>query len=153
MPGMLGAFSFLWHIPMPWGWNALPMGVLIPMIPMGILVAGMFLWPWLERGITGDNREHHILDRPRNAPGRTAFGVAIVIFYCVMWPAASSEKMAVFFSVSLNDVAYVLRFLLIFGPIIGLIVTKSICLALQRKDREIALHGYDAGVIEFRPEA
>jgi len=152
MPGMLGDFSFLWHIPMPWGWNALPMGVLIPMIPMGILVAGMFLWPWLERGITGDNREHHILDRPRNAPGRTAFGVAIVIFYCVMWAAASSDLMAVFFSVSLNDVAYVLRFLLIFGPIIGFIVTKRICLALQRKDREIALHGYETGVIEFSPE-
>ena len=152
MPGMLGDFSFLWHIPMPWGWNALPMGVLIPLIPMGLLVVGMFLWPWLERGITKDNREHHILDRPRNAPGRTAFGVAIVIFYCVMWAAASSDLMAVFFSMSLNDVAYVLRFLLIFGPIIGFIVTKRICLALQRKDREIALHGRETGVIEYSPE-
>ena len=152
MPGMLGDFSFLWHIPMPWGWNALPMGVLIPLIPMGLLVVGMFLWPWLERGITKDNREHHILDRPRNAPGRTAFGVAIVTFYCVMWAAASSDLMAVFFSMSLNDVAYVLRFLLIFGPFIAFIVTKRICLALQRKDREIALHGRETGVIEYSPE-
>ena len=152
MPGMLGDFSFLWHIPMPWGWNALPMGVLVPMIPMGILVAGMFAWPWIERGITGDNREHHILDRPRNAPGRTAVGVATIIFYCVMWAAASSDLMATHFLLSLNDVAYILRFLLIFGPIIGFIVTKRICLALQRKDREIALHGRETGVIEFTPE-
>lgn len=152
MPGMLGDFSFLWHIPMPWGWNALPMGVLIPLIPMGLLVVGMFIWPWLERGITKDNREHHILDRPRNAPGRTSFGVAIVIFYCVMWAAASSDLMAVAFSLSLNDVAYVLRFLLIVGPIVGYIVTKRVCLALQRKDREIALHGHETGVIEYSPE-
>lgn len=152
MPGMLGDFSFLWHIPMPWGWNALPMGVLIPLMPMGALIAGMFVWPWIERGITGDNREHHILDRPRNAPGRTAVGVAAVIFYGVMWAAASSDLMAVFFMMSLNDVAYVLRFLLIFGPIIGYIVTKRVCLALQRKDREIALHGRETGVIEFTPE-
>ncbi|HJF14546.1 MAG TPA: ubiquinol-cytochrome c reductase cytochrome b subunit [Enteractinococcus helveticum] len=152
MPGMLGDFSFLWHIPMPWGWNALPMGILVPMIPMGILVVGMFAWPWIERGITGDNREHHILDRPRNAPGRTAVGVATVIFYCVMWAAASSDLMATHFKMSLNDVAYILRFLLIFGPIIGFIVTKRICLALQRKDREIALHGRETGVIEFTPE-
>ncbi|HIY86006.1 MAG TPA: cytochrome bc complex cytochrome b subunit [Candidatus Yaniella excrementavium] len=152
MPGMLGDFSFLWHIPMPWGWNALPLGVLLPMIPAGALIVGMVLWPWIERGISGDNREHHILDRPRNAPGRTAAGVAGVIFYCVMWAAASSDLMAVYFMLSLNDVAYILRFLIIAGPIIGFIVTKRICLALQRKDREIALHGRETGIIEWTPE-
>lgn len=152
MPGMLGDFSLLWHIPMPWGWNALPLGVLIPMMPAGALIVGMFLWPWIERGISGDNREHHILDRPRNAPGRTAVGAAAVIFYCVMWAAASSDLMAVYFMMSLNDVAYILRFLIIAGPILGFIVTKRICLALQRKDREIALHGRETGVIEWTPE-
>ena len=152
MPGTLGDFSFLWHIPMPWGWNAIPLGVLIPMMPAGALIAGMVLWPWIERGISGDNREHHILDRPRNAPGRTAAGVAAVIFYCVMWAAASSDLMAVYFMLSLNDVAYALRFLIIAGPIIGFIVTKRICLALQRKDREIALHGRETGIIEWTPE-
>jgi len=152
MPGMLGDFSFLWYLPLPWGWNALPMGVLIPMLPAGALILGMVLWPWIERGVSGDNREHHILDRPRNAPGRTAAGVAGVIFYSVMWLAASSDLIAVFFKMSLNDVAYVLRVLIILGPILGFIVTKRICLALQRKDREIALHGRETGVIEFSPE-
>lgn len=152
MPGMLGDFSFLWHLPLPWGWNALPMGVLIPMLPAGALILGMVLWPWIERGVSGDNREHHILDRPRNAPGRTAAGVAGVIFYSVMWLAASSDLIAVYFKMSLNDVAYVLRVLIILGPILGFIITKRICLALQRKDREIALHGRETGVIEFSPE-
>ena len=60
--------------------------------------------------------------------------------------------MAVYFMLSLNDVAYILRFLIIAGPIIGFIVTKRICLALQRKDREIALHGRETGIIEWTPE-
>src|SRR5699024_7516459 len=79
-------------------------------------------------------------------------GVAGVIFYSVMWLAASSDLFAVYFKMSLNDVAYVLRVLIILGPILGFIITKRICLALQRKDREIALHGRETGVNEFRPE-
>ncbi|AXR73564.1 ubiquinol-cytochrome c reductase cytochrome b subunit [Auritidibacter sp. NML130574] len=151
MPGMLGDYSFLWHIPTPWGENALPMGVLTPLIPMALLILGMFVWPWIERWITKDNREHHVLDRPRNAPGRTGVGVAGVIFYCVMWAAASSDLIATHFHVSLNDVTYVLRVLYFLGPILGFIITRRVCLSLQRKDREIALHGREAGIIQMSP--
>src|SRR5690625_3227750 len=112
----------------------------------------MFACPLIERALIRDNSEHHSLECQRHAPGRTAVGVATVIFYCVMWAAASSDLMATHFMMSLNDVAYILRFLLIFGPIIGFIITKRICLALQRKDREIALHGRETGIIEFSPE-
>ena len=153
MPGMLGDFSFKWDIPLPWGTNTLALGVLLPaLVPAGILFGLMFGWPWIERWITKDDREHHILDRPRNAPTRTGVGVAGVVWYCVMWAAASSDLIATHFHVSLNDVTYWLRFLFIFGPIIGFIITKRVCLALQRKDREIVLHGREAGVIEMTPE-
>ncbi|MGM7667365.1 cytochrome bc1 complex cytochrome b subunit [Microbacterium sp. A93] len=153
MPGMLGEFSFKWDIPLPWGTNTLALGVLLPaLIPAGILFGVMFGWPWIERWITKDNREHHILDRPRNAPTRTGVGVAGIVWYCVMWAAASSDLIATHFHVSLNDVTYWLRALFIFGPIIGYIITKRVCLALQRKDREIVLHGREAGVIEMTPE-
>ncbi|MDI3331050.1 MAG: ubiquinol-cytochrome c reductase cytochrome b subunit [Micrococcus sp.] len=152
MPGMLGDFSFKWDIPMPWGTNTLPMGVLIPMIPAAVLILTMIIWPWLERWVTKDSREHHILDRPRNAPTRTGIGVAGIIWYCTMWAAASSDLMATHFHVSLNDVTYWLRAIFILGPFIGFIITKRICLALQRKDREIVLHGREAGVIEMTPD-
>ena len=151
MPGVLGDFSFKWDIPLPWGVNSIPLAVLLPMIPIGLLMVGMIVWPWIERWITRDDREHHLLDRPRNAPFRTAAGVAGVIFYCVMWAAASSDLIATHFHMSLNDVLYILRFLYFAGPIIGFIVTRRICLALQRKDREIVLHGREAGVIEMTP--
>ena len=32
----------------------------------------LMLLPFLEAWITGDKREHHLLERPRNAPTRTA---------------------------------------------------------------------------------
>ena len=153
MPGMIGDFSFLWNIPMPWGSSvSLPMGVLLPLVPAGALIVGMMAWPWIERWITKDDREHHILDRPRNAPTRTGIGVAGVIFYCTMWAAASSDLIATHFKLSLNDVLYFLRALFFLGPIIGFLITRRICLALQRKDRELVLHGHEAGVIEMSPE-
>jgi ubiquinol-cytochrome c reductase cytochrome b subunit len=152
MPGVLGDFSFKLTIPFPWGTNTLPLGVLLPMIPAAILIGTMMAWPWIERWITKDNREHHILDRPRNAPTRTGIGVAGIIWYCTMWAAASSDLIATHFHVSLNDVTYWLRAIFILGPFIGFIITKRICLALQRKDREIVLHGREAGVIEMTPE-
>ncbi|WP_417220304.1 cytochrome b [Arthrobacter sp.] len=152
MPGVLGNFSFEWIIPFPWGDNNLILNVLLPMVPAAILIGAMFAWPWIERWITKDNREHHLLDRPRNAPFRTGVGVAGVIWYCVMWCAASSDLIATHFHVALNDVTYWLRALFFLGPILGFIVARRIALALQRKDREIVLHGREAGVIEMSPE-
>ena len=34
-------------------------------------------WPWLERRLTGDRALHNLLDRPRDAPRRTAIGVGV----------------------------------------------------------------------------
>ena len=39
-------------------------------VPPGIIFTGAALWPFIEAWITGDKREHHLLDRPRNAPDR-----------------------------------------------------------------------------------
>ena len=153
MPGTLGPnFDFEWQIPFPWGVNTLSMNVFFPaVIPATIVFALMFAWPWIEAWVTKDKREHHLLDRPRNAPSRTGIGVAGIVFYCVLWAAASSDLIATHFLVSLNDVTYWLRFLVFFGPIIAFMVTRRIALALQRKDREIALHGRETGRIVRLP--
>ncbi|WP_343317409.1 cytochrome bc complex cytochrome b subunit [Arthrobacter sp. TMP15] len=152
MPGWLFNIPLEWNIPFPWGVNTLSMNVLIPaLVPAGIIFTLMFAYPWIERWVTRDNREHHVLDRPRNAPTRTAIGVAGFIFYCVMWAAASSDLIATHFEVSLNDVLYWMRALFFLGPILGFIVSKRVSLALQRKDREIALHGRETGRIVRLP--
>ncbi|GAA1360484.1 cytochrome bc1 complex cytochrome b subunit [Brevibacterium luteolum] len=112
-----------------------------------VLFGAMAIWPFFEAWLTKDYREHHVLDRPRNNPTRTAVGVAAVVWYAVLWAAASGDLMAVFFHMSLNDMIYIFRIMFFLGPILGFIITKRVCLGLQRKDREIVLHGFESGEI------
>ena len=51
----------------------------------------------------------------------------------------------------MEGVINTLQILLIVGPIIAFVVTKRIALALQKKDREILLHGYETGRIVRLP--
>ena len=94
---------------------------------------------------------HNILDRPRNAPFRTAVGAAGVTFYAVQMIAASGDLIATHFHVAVNDVIYWLRALYFLGPILAFIITRRFCLSLQRKDREIVLHGRESGRIQALP--
>ncbi|BCT76281.1 menaquinol-cytochrome c reductase cytochrome b subunit [Sinomonas cyclohexanicum] len=153
MPGVLGGLDgYRQHFEFVIGQQTLTLNVLLPaLVPAGLVFTVLFTYPWIERWITKDEREHHVLDRPRNAPTRTAIGMAGFTFYCVMWAAASSDLIATHFHVALNDVTYWLRALFFVGPIIAFVVTKRIALALQRKDREIALHGRETGRIVRLP--
>lgn len=117
----------------------------IVLLPVVFTLAGAY--PFLEAWITGDKREHHLLDRPRNRPVRTGIGIGAIIAYLVMFFAAGNDIMAIKLGLSINDITHVLRFLFFAGPIIGFWVTKRICLSLQRADRELALHGKESGRI------
>jgi ubiquinol-cytochrome c reductase cytochrome b subunit len=128
-----------------------PFGVLIPLVGSLVFLGLVAVYPFIEAWVTGDKREHHVLDRPRNAPVRTAIGAAGVTFYGVLWAAASTDLIAVFFHMSLNHVLTVMQIMLIAGPFAAYIVTKRTCLALQRKDREIVLHGRETGRIVRLP--
>ncbi|MGV8968909.1 MAG: cytochrome b [Microbacteriaceae bacterium] len=128
-----------------------PFGVLIPLIGLVIFIAIVAFYPFIEAWITGDKREHHILDRPRNTPVRTSIGAAGVTFYAVLWAAASSDLIATHFKVSIEGTIHTLQFLAVLGPIFAYIVTRRICLALQKKDREIVLHGFESGRIVRLP--
>ena len=105
------------------------------------------LYPFIEAWITGDKREHHIADRPRNAPTRTAIGAAGVTFYAGLWAAASSDILATHFSLTMEGVIHALQAVVVIGPFIAYFIAKRVCIALQKKDREIVLHGYESGRI------
>ena len=102
--GALRLFPGTW--PWNWEWNlfglvTIPLAVFIPLMIMGALIGAIFAYPFLERWISGDSREHHVLDRPRNAPTRTGLGAAAVVFYSEMMVAASSDLIATHFHLSL----------------------------------------------------
>ena len=139
------------HLDVVIGGYTLPFGVLIPLVGLVLFLAVVALYPFVEAWVTGDKREHHILDRPRNAPTRTAIGAAGVTFYAVLWAAASSDLIATHFKLTIEGVIHALQLLLFVGPVIAYFVTKRICIALQKKDREIALHGFESGRIVRLP--
>ncbi len=152
--GALRLWPGVW--PFPWEFNFLGgtwvLSVLLPFALMaGSVMLAMTFWPWIERWVTKDTREHHILDRPRNAPFRTGIGVSGIIGYGVLMIAASSDLIATHFHMSLNDVAYWLRTGFILGPLLGFIITYRLCLSLQRKDRELVLHGVESGQVVQLP--
>ena len=61
MPGVIGDFHLEYVI---FG-HVLTLNVLLPaLVPAGIIFTVLFTYPWIERWITKDNREHHVLDRP-----------------------------------------------------------------------------------------
>jgi ubiquinol-cytochrome c reductase cytochrome b subunit len=129
-----------------WSFN-----ILIPLVALGGFIVLAMIYPFIEHWITRDNREHHIADRPRNAPARTAIGAAGVTFYAALWAAASSDLIATHFDLAMEHVIHFLQAAAILGPIVAYIITKRVCLALQKKDREIALHGIESGRIVKLP--
>ncbi|MDO5698856.1 MAG: ubiquinol-cytochrome c reductase cytochrome b subunit [Dermatophilus congolensis] len=117
----------------------------IILLPVVFTIMGAY--PFLEAWVTGDKREHHLLDRPRNQPTRTAIGAAAITAYLVLSLATTNDIIAIKTGLSINDITIFLRIFFFLGPIIVFWVTKRLCLSLQRRDREKALHGGESGVI------
>jgi ubiquinol-cytochrome c reductase cytochrome b subunit len=126
-----------------WSFNVFLGAILL--IPIMYTLAGAY--PWIEAWVTGDTREHHLLDRPRNTPVRTAIGMAAFTFYVVLAFAGSNDILAIKLSLSINDVTVLFRLLVFVAPILVFWVTKRICLSLQRHDRDKVLHGRESGTI------
>jgi ubiquinol-cytochrome c reductase cytochrome b subunit len=142
---------------MPPGWEFVVNGytwslnLLIPIVVLMLFLGIVMFYPFIEAWVTGDKREHHIAERPRNQPTRTAIGAAGVTFYAVLWAGAASDLVATHFRTTIEGVILTLQILLIVGPIAAFWMTKKIALALQRKDRELVLHGYESSRIVRLP--
>jgi ubiquinol-cytochrome c reductase cytochrome b subunit len=136
--------SWEWHVGgTTWSWQIFLPGVGL----MGLLFGGLAVYPFLEAWITGDKREHHVLDRPRNVPTRTAIGVAGITCYGLFWLAGGNDILATTFHVSINAITIFMRVAVFVGPVIAFFVTRRICLSLQRRDAERVLHGGETGAI------
>lgn len=115
--------------------------MVLPPILLGLLAT----YPWIEKAATRDTSEHHLLDRPRNAPTRTALGAGLLAFYIVLMIAGGNDVIAYNFGFSINAMIRTLQVLLFVLPPIVFIVTKRIALSLQRRDRDLLLHGRETG--------
>jgi ubiquinol-cytochrome c reductase cytochrome b subunit len=139
-----------------WQWvflgHTVAFNVLIPaLLPLGFVMTAAALWPFLEQWITGDRSEHHVNQRPRNAPTRTGLGIAMVSFYGVLWLEGSNDILAQHFSVPLYTITWIARVAVFVVPVLSYIITKRICLGLQRKDQHLLEHGVETGIIRQLP--
>ena len=105
-------------------------GVLLP----GVTFMLLYAWPWIEAHFTKDHAPHHILDRPRDRPLRTALGVATLTFYVVLFAAGATDVLAVTFGLSVNRIVWTFRALLLVAPVVAAFVANRLCHELQRRD-------------------
>jgi ubiquinol-cytochrome c reductase cytochrome b subunit len=128
-------------------WNILIPGLIIP----GIMFTGLALYPFIESWISGDKREHHILDRPRNVPNRTALGAMALTFTIVALLNGGNDIIATTFNLTINQMMWFSRIGILVLPPIAFVVTKRLCLSLQRADRDLVLHGRETGTLMRLP--
>ncbi|MBW9092712.1 cytochrome bc complex cytochrome b subunit [Microbacterium jejuense] len=134
-----------WEI--EWLGRTWTLAVLAPLAVVGAFFAVLVLYPYIEERVTGDRRDHDLLDRPRTAPTRTGIGVAGLVFVGVLWAAGGADIIATTFSVSIEHVILTLQAALVLGPLVGFSVARRVALGLQQKDRMLLEHGYETGRI------
>ncbi|GGZ02697.1 cytochrome bc1 complex cytochrome b subunit [Streptomyces poonensis] len=130
-----------------WGhtvsWNPFLPAVVFPLVFFGVLYA----YPFLERWITRDRSEQHLCDRPRDAPVRTAVGAAALTFYGLLLLAGGQDVVARLLDVSVDRLTWILRVLVLLGPLAAFWLTRRVCLALQERDGERLREGDETGEV------
>ncbi len=107
--------AFGYEIPNPFP------SVLLPGITFGLL----YLWPFLERRVTSDHDIHHLLDRSRDRPARTALGAATISFYLVLFVAGSTDLLAKWFRIPIETLSWTTRVIaLVAPPLVGWFVYR-----------------------------
>ncbi|MBJ7387466.1 MAG: ubiquinol-cytochrome c reductase cytochrome b subunit, partial [Mycolicibacterium sp.] len=88
-------------------WEFYPFGHTIPQpvwiaVLMGLILGLLVVYPFLEKRWSGDTAHHNLLQRPRDAPVRTAIGAMAIAFYIVLTFACMNDIIALKFHISLN---------------------------------------------------
>jgi len=122
------------------GWEVRAFGYEIPnpffpaVLLAGITFGLLYAWPFLEARVTGDRAEHHLCDRPRQRPVRTALGVATLSFYVICFFGGASDVLSSTFGLSVNAVLWTFRVALIVVPPISAATSYRLCRDLAARD-------------------
>jgi ubiquinol-cytochrome c reductase cytochrome b subunit len=88
--------------------------VLLP----GLVFALLYLWPWIDRRLTGDRDAHHVAAAPTSSPRRFTVGVVMITFLSVLLLASGEEAIVMWTHVPIGDVRVTLRVLVLALPIV-----------------------------------
>ena len=135
----------LWHhtiSPVFWPTVALP-------LVLGLLAAS---YPFLERRLTGDRGPHNLLQRPRDAPARTALGAMALSFWMVLNVGWADDILAEVCHLDIDTMVFLLRLALLLVPPVTFAVTYWMCLGLEEHDREVLSEGLETGLVRRLPD-
>jgi len=104
-------------------------GVVLP----GILFTIVAVWPFIEARFTRDDREHHLLDRFWEHPGRTATGVTILTIFGILTLAGGNDVIAFYFAAEIEALTNTFRLLTLVVPPLAFAITYRLC--RTRRDR------------------
>ena len=128
-PWEIRAFGF--EIPNPF-YPAL----LLPGLTFGLLYA----WPFIEAIFTADREPHHLLDRARDHPVRTAIGITGLTFYLVLFAAASNDLLSKWLKIPVENITNAYRILVFVLPPIAGLIAYRLADALRRTGVESLMH-------------
>jgi ubiquinol-cytochrome c reductase cytochrome b subunit len=149
LEGSLRMFpSWTWDI----GGHTIAWDVLIPaLVVPGLIFTALGIWPFLESWATGDKSYHNVNQRPRNAPTRTAIGMAGITIYGILWLEGANDLVANYLQIPLYTTTEIARWAIFIGPVIVFWATRRICFGLQRRDASMLTHGVETGIIQQLP--
>ncbi|HHU09927.1 MAG TPA: hypothetical protein GXZ60_07930 [Intrasporangiaceae bacterium] len=78
--------------------------------------------------------------------------MAAITIYTVLALACVNDIIAIKTGMSINDLTNIFRISFFVAPVLVFWITKRICLALQRHDRETVLHGRESGTVVRTPQ-
>ena len=137
-------------------WELYPFGHTVPAavavaLIMGLVFMLLIVYPFMEKKFSGDTAHHNLLQRPRDAPVRTAIGAMAIAFYIVLTFACMNDIIALKFHISLNATTWIGRIGMVFLPAIVYYIAYRWCVGLQRSDRAVLEHGIETGILKRLP--
>jgi len=123
-------------------WEPTILGVTIPslflpgIVVPTVLFGGFALWPFIEARLSGDHREHHILQWPWQAPVRLAIGSAVLTLFVMLTIAGGNDVLAVFLHVGVEELTQTLRILAFVAPLVVAAIAYRLAIERRRRDAE-----------------
>jgi ubiquinol-cytochrome c reductase cytochrome b subunit len=137
-------------------WELYPFGHTVPAavavaLIMGLVFILLTIYPFLEKKMSKDVAHHNLLQRPRDAPVRTAIGAMAIAFYIVLTFACMNDIIALKFHISLNATTWIGRIGMVVLPAIAYYIAYRWAISLQRSDRAVLEHGIETGILKRLP--
>ncbi|MDX6728007.1 MAG: ubiquinol-cytochrome c reductase cytochrome b subunit [Baekduia sp.] len=114
----------------------------------------LYAWPLIEERVLnrGDRRQHHLLDRPRDNPRRTAFATAFLTWVATVFFAGSADRLFLAFGVSYELQVRIFRVLFFAAPVMAYIIARRVCLELRKRPDGHPLRDVDGAVVRRAPD-